>query len=241
MIKKLLFILLITFACLCVTAQEKEIIYRAYLSNDMATWKKTIEAMHAESDKNNHRQLELLNYEYGYIGWCMGSKRKSEAKQYLKRSMERVDLLRKANYQVPQLLAYESAFLGFQIGLANLKAPKLGPRSLDAAEQSVAGDDKNALGYIQLGNIYYFMPPLFGGSKERAIEHYIRAERLMAPNGKGDWNYLALLVQLAVAFEETGNMTQADSFYRKALSHAPDFTWVKDELYPAFTKKQHTK
>jgi hypothetical protein len=133
--------------------------------------------------------------------------------------------------------AYESAYLGFQIGLARLKAPRLGPKSLDAAKQSVANDDQNALGYIQLGNIDYFMPPLFGGSKERAIEHYRHAERLMAPTSKGDWNYLALLVQLATAYEETKNIAMADSIYRKSLSVAPGFSWVRDELYPAFTKK----
>ena len=52
-------------------ADEQQNIYNAYLKNDMATWKKMIDAMHAESRKSNERELELLNYEYGYIGWCM--------------------------------------------------------------------------------------------------------------------------------------------------------------------------
>ena len=130
--------------------------------------------------------------------------------------------------------AYESAYLGFQIGLARLKAPRLGPKSLDAAKHPVANDDQNALGYIQLGNIDYFMPPLFGGSKERAIEHYRHAERLLAPTRKSDWNYLALLVQIATAYEETKNIAMADSYYRKALSLAPGFSWVRDELYSAY-------
>ena len=237
MLRQLFYILLFTWGCTHVAAQEKETIYRAYLTNDMATWKTTIEAIHAETDKSNDRELELLNYEYGYIGWCIGSNRKSEAKRYLDRSLQRIDRLKAANYRLPELQAYESAFLGFRIGLAKHKAPRLGPKSIDAAKQSVAHDEKNALGYIQLGNIDYFMPPLFGGSQERAIEHYLHAERLMAPHGKGDWNYLALLVQIATAYEETKNIARADSFYRKALSLAPGFSWVRDELYPAFTKK----
>jgi len=241
MTRKLFSLILITLCCTIVTAGEKETIYQAYLTNNMATWKTTIDAMHVEPDKSDERELELLNYEYGYVGWCIGNKRKSEAKRYLERSLERIDRLKEANHHLPLLQAYESACLGFQIGLAKLKAPRLGPKSLDAAKQSVTNDEKNALGYIQLGNIDYFMPPLFGGSKERAIEHYLRAERLMAPNGKGDWNYLALLVQLATAYEETKNISMADSFYRKALSLAPGFTWVRDELYPAFTKKHQPK
>ncbi|MDD4698108.1 MAG: hypothetical protein PHR52_11305 [Fermentimonas sp.] len=241
MTKRILLFLLILLSSVFASAQEKETIYRSYIVNDMASWKIIIDAMHNESNKNNERELELLNYEYGYIGWCIGNKRKSEARLYLNRSIERLDRLRKKNYNVHILDAYDSAFLGFQIGLANLKAPRLGPRSLDFAKKSVATVDNNALGFIQLGNIYYFMPPLFGGSKERAIEYYLRAEKLMAADGNGDWNYLALLVQLAGALEETGKIDKAGSFYLKALSYEPGFSWVKDELYPAFTKKHNTK
>ena len=241
MAKKLLLLILIHLSCLLALAQEKEAIYRSYIYNDMATWKKTIDAMHAEPNKNNERELELLNYEYGYIGWSIGSKKNGEARIYLERGLERLKRLRKDNYRVAVLDAYESAFLGFQIGLANLKAPRLGPRSLDFAKKSVEQDENNALGYIQLGNIDFFMPPIFGGSKDRAIENYLRAEQLMEADGKGDWNYLALLVQLAEAFEVTGKIDKAGAFYVKALFSEPNFSWVKDELYPAFTKKHKTK
>lgn len=241
MAKKLLLLILIHLSCLLALAQEKEAIYRSYIYNDMATWKKTIDAMHAEPNKNNERELELLNYEYGYIGWSIGSKKNGEARIYLERGLERLKRLRKNNYRVAVLDAYESAFLGFQIGLANLKAPRLGPRSLDFAKKSVEQDENNALGYIQLGNIDFFMPPIFGGSKDRAIENYLRAEQLMEADGKGDWNYLALLVQLAEAFEVTGKIDKAGAFYVKALFSEPNFSWVKDELYPAFTKKHKTK
>lgn len=241
MAKKLLLLILIHLSCLLALAQENEAIYRSYVYNDMATWKKTIDAMHAEPNKNNERELELLNYEYGYIGWSIGSKKNGEARIYLERGLERLKRLRKNNYRVAVLDAYESAFLGFQIGLANLKAPRLGPRSLDFAKKSVEQDENNALGYIQLGNIDFFMPPIFGGSKDRAIENYLRAEQLMEADGKGDWNYLALLVQLAEAFEVTGKIDKAGAFYVKALFSEPNFSWVKDELYPAFTKKHKTK
>ncbi len=128
--------ILTTLCCTLVTAAEKETIYRAYLTNDMASWKTIIDTMHVEVDKENERELELLNYEYGYIGWCIGNNRKSEVKIYLARSLKRMERLKKVNHRLPLLQAYESAFLGFQIGLAKLKAPKLGPRNLDAAKHS---------------------------------------------------------------------------------------------------------
>lgn len=241
MFKQLLFYLLIFFSCTFVAAQEKEIIYKSYLYNDMGAWKQAIDDMHAETVKSNERDMELLNYEYGYIGWCIGNKRKNEAEFYLDRSLTRLERLRSENHKIPIINAYESAFIGFQIGLAKLKAPKLGPRSLDFAKKSVADDENNAFGLIQMGNIYYFMPPLFGGSKEKAINYYLRAEQLMAAKGRGNWNYLALLVQLAGSFEEIGKIDKSDSIYRKVLSIEPHFSWVKDELYPDFTKKHNIK
>ncbi len=237
MTRQLIIILLITISSINISAGERGVIYRAYLTNDMKSWKETIDAMHAETGKSNSREMELLNYEYGYIGWCIGNKRKSEARLYVERSLNRIESLKRVNYNLPLLQAYESAYLGFQIGLSKLKAPKLGPKSLDSARKSVAADNKNAIGYIQLGNIYYFMPPLFGGDKQEALEYYNRAEQLMALNSNSDWNYLALLVQIAVVYEEIGNIDMADNIYRKVLNIAPDFDWVKNELYPAFTKK----
>jgi tetratricopeptide (TPR) repeat protein len=241
MIRQLLFLLLFTFSVAALAEGEREVIYNAYLSNDMPSWKRVIETMNAEVGKSPDRELELLNYEYGYIGWCIGNKRKSEARIYLERGLKRIALLMEKKHQVSQLHAYQSAFYGFQIGLANLKAPKLGPRSINAAKKSIAIDSDNALGYIQLGNIDYFMPPLFGGSKERALGHYLHAERLLAPRSAGDWNNLALLVQIATAYEETGNIAKADTYYRKVLSIAPQFSWVKNERYPAFIKKHNNQ
>ncbi|NLY25641.1 MAG: hypothetical protein GX042_11640 [Bacteroidales bacterium] len=237
--RQLRLLLLLTCSFTALTGGEREVIYNAYISNDMASWKRTIETMNAEEDKSPDRELELLNYEYGYIGWCIGNNRKSEARTFIARSLERIASLKEKHHCESLLHAYESAYLGFQIGLAKRKAPKLGPRSLEAARKSIEMDRNNAFGFVQMGNIDYFMPPLFGGSKKRALEHYRTAEQLMAMNGKGDWNYLALLVQIAAVYEELGNIAMADACYKKALSVAPAFSWVKNELYPAFIKKHH--
>ncbi len=215
-------------------ADEQQNIYNAYLKNDMATWKKMMDAMHAESGKSNERELELLNYEYGYIGWCMGNNKKSDAKIYILRGEERLKKLSALNYKTSMLYAYKSAFYGFQIGLNKTKAPFLGGKSIDAANKAVESDKNNPYGYIQLGNIEFYMPAIFGGSKKKAIEHYLKAQKLMESGAvKSDWNYLSLLTQIAKAYEELKDYKNAETYYRKILSLAPDFAWVKNELYPA--------
>ena len=47
----------------------KEIIYKAYISADMQLWRTVIDNLHAKANKTLEQELELLNYEYGYIGW----------------------------------------------------------------------------------------------------------------------------------------------------------------------------
>lgn len=240
--KYILLLVLFNFSFVMISSAmvEKRLIYNSYLLSDMSTWKKIIDDMHAEKGKSHQRELELLNYEYGYVGWCIGNKRKKEAKIYISRSLERIKRLETAKQHLPLFDAYTSAFYGFRIGLEPLRAPTFGPRSLEFAKKSVAKDNQNAMGYIQLGNIDYFMPPAFGGSKEKAIKNYLQAERLMDPISEYDWNYLALLVQIATVYSETGNLEKADFYYRKTLSISPNFIWVRDQLYPAF-KKKHNK
>lgn len=220
---------------------EQSDIYRAYLKNDMAKWKKTIDAMNAEQGKSNERELELLNYEYGYINWCMSNKRKSEAKPYIERAEQRIKLLMSKQYKISLLHAYQSAMYGFRIAANKLKAPSLGSKSLSEVEKSIKIDPNNALAYTQLGNIKFFKPAMFGGSKEEAVNHYIKAAKLMKNEYKNNWNYLNLILLIAKSYEATDNIKLAEAYYKKLLELEPDFSWLKDELYPEFKRKHDIK
>jgi len=52
-----------------------------------------------------------------------------------------------------------------------------------------------------------------------------------------NWNYLSLLTSIARAYEATGRSAMAKLYYDKILKIAPDYLWVKNELYPKFLKK----
>ena len=235
-----LILLWMIFAGKSLASNEKSIIYKAYLSNDMKSWRQTMDKMNAETSKTNDRNAELLNYEYGYIGWCIGAKKDTEAKEIIRRSEVRMALLERNNYQPALIAAYKSAFWGFQIGLNKLKAPLYGNRSINEAKKAVRLDPKNPYGYVQLGNIEYYMPPVFGGSKKKAVEYFLKAETLMLQSSdyKTDWNYLSLLTQIAKGYEDLKDYKNAEVYYQKILSTAPDFVWVKNELYPEFLKNK---
>ena len=233
-------IFLLLLASTIVRAGNKSVIYQAYISNDMLKWKKTIDAMQAGKDKTSPFLLELVNFQYGYIGWCIGSDRKDEASKYLEIAENNLEILEKRSYKVSYLNSYKSAFYGFHIGLSVLKAPFIGPKSVSAAELAMKQDSTNPYGFIQYANSQYYMPAAFGGSKTLAIRYYQKAEKIMKSNPaflKEDWNYLSLLSIIGKAMEETGNLRSARQYYERILKLEPNFLWVKNELYPNLLKK----
>ncbi|ATV32141.1 hypothetical protein [Prevotella intermedia] len=216
----------------------KKIIYRAYISVDMQLWRAVIDSLHAKANKTLEQELELLNYEYGYIGWCLSQKKKQVVGTYLKRYNARLSRL--TSDQVRSLRsAYRSAYYGFEIGLSKIKAPLLGPKSIREAEQSVELDPKGWLGYVQLGNIDFYKPSLFGGSKGNALKYYLKAEQILLREGVNqDWNLLSLWAQIGLTYEALNNPKNAELYYRKALNAEPQFKWVRDELYMNLKKKK---
>lgn len=225
------------------SADDKEDIYSAYVTNRMELWKKVIDRMEASLPENNEFILELINYQYGYIGFCLGFNKEKEAREYLDLAEKNVERLEKTGYKIPVLNAYRSAFYGFRISLNKLSAPFNGPKSLNYAQKAIELDSRNWLGYIQYGNAHFYMPAAFGGSKRVAFENFDRARKLMESQPElttKNWNYLNLLVTIAQSHSYLGEYTQARTVYETIMKIEPGFTYVRDELYPQLLKKIKT-
>lgn len=233
-----LFILLFTY--LNINASYKTDIYKAYISNNMDLWKKTIDEMNQQKSKNSDFRIELLNYQYGYIAWCIGNKKNEIAESYIELGEINILILEKTGANASLVNSYKSAFYGYRIGLNILKAPFIGPKSVDCSILAMKQDSNNPYGYIQYANSQFYMPPIFGGSKKIALDYYKKAESLMGKNQeiiKEDWNYLSLLSMIAKAYTELNDFKNAKAYYEKILKIEPDFLWVKKELLPNLLKK----
>lgn len=237
--------MLISFLLFCsimfAQANYRADIYKAYISKDMGKWKLLIDQMGKETGKTNAFVLEWINYQYGYIGWCLGTDRNQEAVKYLKSAESNVEYLIARSYKPSHINAYKAAFYGFRISLSKIKAPIFGPKSLSCCELAMKQDKTNPLGFLQYGNALYYMPKLFGGSKTEAMAYYLKAEKLMEAqpdNIQGDWNYLNLLALIGMGYQETGHMDLAGKYFAKALQVEPQFTWIKKELIPALKKHE---
>ncbi|MBB6276455.1 tetratricopeptide repeat protein [Porphyromonas circumdentaria] len=221
---------------------HKELIYQAYISGNMDAWYAVLNSMNAKANKTFGEELELLNYEYGYIGWCMSKKKKKMAREYIDRFDARLERLQREGKSLAVLSAYKSASYGFQIGLNRAKAPFLGQKSIAAAERSVKLDPKNWLGFVQLGNIDFYKPAIFGGSKKDALTAYLKAEKVFVNSGlEKDWNLLSLWAQIALTYEALEDTKRAEAYYLKILKAEPNFKWVRDELYVNFKKNNNLR
>lgn len=220
--------------------QNNSSIYRAYVIGDMGKWKKTMDSLENVIPKTNKEKLDLINYQYGYIAWCIDKNKDAEAEVYLEKTQVLLKHLEKQNYSLSMLYAYKAAFIGFEIGISPYKAPFIGSESLRFARQSLALDSQNAFAYVQLGNIAFYTPQLFGGSKSEAMEHYEKAIRIMEEEGKQlliNWNYLNLLATTINAYMKFEKYNNAKNLSVKTLYIEPNFEWVKNELYPQILKK----
>lgn len=235
-----LFLLICTLSLMASTYKKQ--IYEAYITGKMSNWKMLITQMEKEAAPANESILELINYQYGYIGWCIGTSRKDEARIYIEKMETLIDKLGKANYKPSHLAAYRSALYGFNIGLNKMKAPFLGPKSMEYAKKAMKTDPSNPFGYLLYANILYYTPDLFGGSKEDAMNHYLLALRKSEANREAfviyNWNYLSLLTTIASAYYNWGENENAIIYLKKALQTEPGYQWVKNELYPKFNKNK---
>ena len=132
--------------------------------------------------------------------------------------------------------AIYGALLGIKIGIKPLRAITLGPKSEKALKKALALDGENPIAWVEMGNMRYHAPGIFGGSNTEAIRCYKKAIILFDQQEElrtNNWQYLHALAWLGQAYENEGDQELAIESYEKALAVAPAFVWVKDELLPA--------
>lgn len=237
-----LILLFLIFHGISAAGDFKQEIYQAYISGKMQQWKNVVDRMERNKQNEPDFLLDLINYEYGYIGWCLGTDRKDEAEDYLNKAEENLEKLAALtnNYEA-EFYAYTAAFYGFKIGLKNWRAPFLGPKSVDNAEKALELDPDNFNANMEMGNIWSNMPKVFGGSDEKALKHFKKALDILEKKGpeqlENNWMYLNLLALTGQTEQRLGNYEKARRHFEKALKIEPGFLWVKNELLPSLRKK----
>jgi len=200
----------------------------------MDAWRTTIEDMEEQTPGDPEELLELINFQYGYIGWCLGQDRRREVQVVLSRLEENLERLKSASGETADYHAYAAAAYGFRIGLSAWRAPALGPRSMKHAEKALQVDGASFQANLEMGNLWRYRPAVFGGSKAKALPFYVKALAILEqePSERRcrNWMYLKLLVLVGQLQQDLGNPEQARRCFEQALQIEPGFVWAKEAL-----------
>lgn len=226
-----------------ITANHQQRLLQSFKSGDMTDWVRVIEGLKGEYKKtqSNYILYDLTHAQYGYIGYLIGAKQTKQARQVLAEAEANIDLLLNSHPRNANALAIKGALVAYNISLSPLKAPFLGPRSMALIDESISIDPNAAQALIEKGNAAHYAPSMFGGNPIEAIRFYTKAiytlENQNSDNNQSTWLYLNTQVQLALAFEKAKQIDNAKKTYLNILKIAPDFKWVRDELYPQFQQR----
>ncbi len=211
-------------------------LYSLYIENNMKSWDKVIVQMINKYKQNGDFEL-LYNITltmYGYIGYCLGNDMEDQAKEYVDKGLENIEIMLKSNPLWAEAMALKAAYYGFKVSLFPFRSMYYGPKSLEAISFAREMYPSSAQVILESANVKYYTPPMFGGSKSEAIEYYKKAIDLMeiTKNTENNWVYLSTLTLLAMAYEDLKMNKEAKDIYRKTLAFEPGYILVKEVLYP---------
>ncbi len=219
-----------------VTDELRDMIYTAYTRGKIELWTDAIKKLEENYRRTGSIETlyELTLARYGYTGYSLGVDNRAEARKHISLAEEAVEKLEASPLYESSAYALQAAFYAYRISMSPWRAVFWGQRSMNLINKAIETDPYNPSAWIEHGNAMFYAPSALGGSKEKAVDSYSRAIRLLEENMKEShrWLYLNTLVGLAKSYEETGNREMARLTYLKALEFEPDFKWVKDDLLP---------
>jgi len=209
----------------------------------MEVWNVVLNDLELSYKRSNDKEILFytLHTQYGLIGYLIGVKQYSQSKRLIEKVESNIEKLLKINSKWVEVISLKAAIKAYKIAINPYKAPFLGPESNSLINQALTLDSNNPIALIEKGNSKHYAPTFVGGNPNEAIDYYEKAIQIIEKRSDykqvKTWWYLNALAQLALAAEKAGKPKIAKETYLKILKTAPEFKWVRDELYPKFLKK----
>lgn len=216
---------------------SKRVLYEAYLASDMTVWGNYLKRMDTKS-LSIAEMAEMVNYEYGYIAFCQGEKRMDEAEERLRLFEQHINRLETGGYSPSNVQVYRSSVCAYQIAYNKLKFISLANKAIAFVEKAVEIDSLNPIALTLKGNVDFYRPGAVGGSKKRALETFLKAEKLMRQQRMtvDCWNYRSLQMCIAQCYEKLGDKKKAIAYCEHILDEEPDFVYIRDVYLPELKK-----
>lgn len=219
---------------------DHDIMYQAYLDNDMSVWKTELQKYTTSSELTTTDKLEISNYLYGYIASLLvdADKNKQEIINWVDLWEQYLDDIENAIGKNAYIYVYRSSINAYK---SKVKAGGMmvwGPRSLTELKRALATDPNNPLANGLKGNMLFYMPGFVGGDKTESIKWFEKA--LAGISASTDktfrWNRCAITLCLAQAYEKTGNKQKAIDICTAELQREPNFAYMRDVYLPSLMK-----
>ena len=224
--------------------QARALIYNGYIYNQSSNWNKGLSNFKAAFSKDNKDMKLLYEYalaEYGMIGYCLASKSCKDIDNRIEEAIKHVKQILDQDEDNSPAQALMGGLLAMKIGQSPAKAIFIGPKSSSFIDDAVESDPNNPSAWVEMGNMRFHAPSLFGGDMKEAIECFKKAIELFErtpSRKKTSWLYLHAYAWLGKAYEELEEYDKAKSTYRRILEIEPRFQWVKQELVPQLAAKR---
>ena len=195
--------LIIISLCLSLSLRAQysdKVLYDAYLSEDLSLWKEYL-LSEDFSRLSANEQARYLNYEYGYVAATVH--RDPDAGARLDSLLNHINAM-EGVLPPATILAYRAAWCAYKGRHHRIEMMTKGMQSKSYAKQAVAQDPENALAHNVMGFVDFYTPKFVGGSKERALAEFKKAQQLLQLEGDTlyNWNYHSVVNHIRLCQEK---------------------------------------
>lgn len=219
---------------------DHDLMYQAYLNNNMSVWKTELQKYTTSPNLTTTDKLEISNYLYGYVATLLidADKNKQEINDWIDLWEQYLNDIEQATSKNAYVYVYRSSINAYK---SKVKAGGMmvwGPRSLAELKRALAADPNNPLANGLKGNMLFYMPSFVGGDKAESIKWFEKALAGISNNTDKTfrWNRCAITLCLAQAYEKTGNKQKAIDICTTFLQLEPNYTYMRNTYLPSLTQ-----
>ncbi|MEL7533727.1 MAG: tetratricopeptide repeat protein [Bacteroidota bacterium] len=212
-------------------------IYQSYIQNDIASWEKALTGLEdfVNGNPNKAGLYELGLAQYGLIGFYRELGKRETAISLMNQAENTVDKMLELNENWAIANCLKGGLLGLETEFYPAKIVYLGPRALSYYDDGKELGPSSPEVCVELGNLAYHAPEMFGGDKMEAVQYFQKAIRLFDANPslkKNNWLYLHAYAWLGRSYVALGKKEDAKTTYNRLRAYEPGFTYLDRVLLP---------